>query len=515
MMLLAMTLLQGAFAVNINWLAGFTDPSAQTIQVPAGEMLTFTWTNTHNVYEMPNAASITGACDFSGATPKGSSSGTVVIIPFTANVGDKFYYACEIVGHCGAGQHLTVEIIEDTSTDSDPCGDSCTMNQYCNINTAVCVTCPSDISDCGALSDPFVSIVCSASCMFSGGGGIPGAGAGSCGTSTCSSGTYCNSNAQNLQCVACPSDVIQCGNLAQPAEQFSCSMTCAAGSLPGACSPACGSNQFCNFDGSENGGIDPSFCETCPSSDHSCEAMGLPTLGLSDCMMECGGGGADFSQCLSQKAACDANTQCASLIAMGQPNEAQCNQNSQCAALFTCMDAAGQTNDYPNCQMCTGAAMYNCNQYDNQVDCQGAGGTQAFPHCYWRGEAGVFYGPGCSGEDSTCHPCSKVSNVDGSVEKTALCSAALDERSCDAQAIPQSGWQCVWKGYHWGKGCPGDDDLNEVAKAFATWIILVIVISLLCMFGIICIVAVFCCGLTICCLSASKDKGTSGGVNSV
>merc|ERR1719440_529439 len=82
-----------------------TDP--QSISVAEGEVFTFTWSGTHNVYEMADEDALTN-CDFSDATYLGNVSS----LEYTAdNAGDILYFACGVDGHCAAGQILTVEVV--------------------------------------------------------------------------------------------------------------------------------------------------------------------------------------------------------------------------------------------------------------------------------------------------------------------------------------------------------------------------------------------------------------------
>ena len=74
----------------------------QTITAAKGDTVTFTWTGNHNVYQVADAAKI-GQCDFAAGTDLGAVS------PVTFTMGDKaVYFGCQIPGHCGAGQKLTV-----------------------------------------------------------------------------------------------------------------------------------------------------------------------------------------------------------------------------------------------------------------------------------------------------------------------------------------------------------------------------------------------------------------------
>jgi hypothetical protein len=131
--------------VEVAWTAGFGDSNARTMTASVGETLKFKWTGGHNVYVMPDAASLTGACDFSGATElcatrdgdDGSCTTTLTTFPA--------YFACEVGNHCQNGQHLTV-----TEESSGSCPTACT-------NAINGVECPfnaetdlSGLSGCGA-----------------------------------------------------------------------------------------------------------------------------------------------------------------------------------------------------------------------------------------------------------------------------------------------------------------------------------------------------------------------------
>merc|ERR1712178_545445 len=71
------------------------------------------WTGPHNVYMFPDKAAF-DACDFSKAAMIGDQSGTVFDIPNTAGQHegdiDTLYFACQVTGHCAAGQKIAVSV---------------------------------------------------------------------------------------------------------------------------------------------------------------------------------------------------------------------------------------------------------------------------------------------------------------------------------------------------------------------------------------------------------------------
>lgn len=89
----------------IDWKIGM---DSNTITANVGDTLTFTWsgTGTHDVYKMASSDAL-ASCDFTGAelvtgcdrAATGNCEFTVTELPV--------YFACQVGGHCGAGQKLT------------------------------------------------------------------------------------------------------------------------------------------------------------------------------------------------------------------------------------------------------------------------------------------------------------------------------------------------------------------------------------------------------------------------
>ena len=72
-----------------------------TITAAKGDTITFTWGGNHNVYQ----SATTDPCDFTTA----GFADLGAVSPVTFTMGDKaVYFGCQIPGHCGAGQKLTV-----------------------------------------------------------------------------------------------------------------------------------------------------------------------------------------------------------------------------------------------------------------------------------------------------------------------------------------------------------------------------------------------------------------------
>jgi len=90
--------------IGISWVAGFGGPSArQRTGLKAGDVLVFTWHNTHNVYIMPDKAAF-DECDFGRAQLLGDQSG----VSYTwTGAATPVYFACRVNSHCDLGQKLT------------------------------------------------------------------------------------------------------------------------------------------------------------------------------------------------------------------------------------------------------------------------------------------------------------------------------------------------------------------------------------------------------------------------
>ena len=102
----------------IQWTAGFANSAARATTLAAGTQLKFDWQNTHNVHRMANLEAFQ-ACDFTGATNLGSTSPVNFLIPTTQT--ETLYFACQVSGHCQAGQKLAVTVMADpSSTTAEP-----------------------------------------------------------------------------------------------------------------------------------------------------------------------------------------------------------------------------------------------------------------------------------------------------------------------------------------------------------------------------------------------------------
>jgi len=106
---------------EIAWTIPVAD---QTITASVGDTLTFKWNGGHNVFRVPDADAY-AACDFSSATEVcatsngdgGGCTATLDTLPA--------YFACEVTGHCGGGQKLTVNAAEDAGGDDGACPTAC------------------------------------------------------------------------------------------------------------------------------------------------------------------------------------------------------------------------------------------------------------------------------------------------------------------------------------------------------------------------------------------------------
>ncbi len=114
-----------------------TAPHLTSLCVTPGTMLSFLYSQYHNVWEMPSADAY-GSCNFSGATELASDSvggGPGGSFPnsynatVTATVGQTLYLSCDVGSHCAHGQKISVQVSSScasppppTSTDSDDDG---------------------------------------------------------------------------------------------------------------------------------------------------------------------------------------------------------------------------------------------------------------------------------------------------------------------------------------------------------------------------------------------------------
>ena len=100
-------------------MAGFSNSSARYQEalvdpsVPSGCSITlsFEWERSHNVYSLPDQKAFDD-CDFSGAHLLGDKSPTQRDLLTSCQLGQPIthYFACNVPGHCGAGQKLAVFI---------------------------------------------------------------------------------------------------------------------------------------------------------------------------------------------------------------------------------------------------------------------------------------------------------------------------------------------------------------------------------------------------------------------
>merc|ERR1719273_1651729 len=98
---------QGGDKLEIVWT--FNMQKAPYMVAP-GTAITFKWKGMHNVFRMASKEAY-DRCDFSGATKLGDKSPVTTIYK-----GRMQYFACDVYGHCGAGQKITV-----MSKPVDPC----------------------------------------------------------------------------------------------------------------------------------------------------------------------------------------------------------------------------------------------------------------------------------------------------------------------------------------------------------------------------------------------------------
>lgn len=77
--------------------------------VPVGGSLTFTWTSTHDLWEVPSSACPATFANSTGITQLAArSSGGSKVVDFPT-AGTR-YFACSVSTHCSEGQHITVKV---------------------------------------------------------------------------------------------------------------------------------------------------------------------------------------------------------------------------------------------------------------------------------------------------------------------------------------------------------------------------------------------------------------------
>lgn len=107
-----------AEVVKVAWTIPAADQPYTDIASSPGDTIVFEWGTNHNVYLMPDDAAY-NACNFTGAT----NLGDISPVEYVYTNGTE-YFACEVSGHCLAGQKVTVtmksnETEEDAPTETD------------------------------------------------------------------------------------------------------------------------------------------------------------------------------------------------------------------------------------------------------------------------------------------------------------------------------------------------------------------------------------------------------------
>ena len=94
--------LENTGTIDWDWTQGFGGGPQET-EANIGDIINFSWSGKHNVYSLPDENAFMN-CDFSSGTLLSSTSPyqhiLIGILPQ--------YFACEVPGHCDAGQKLKV-----------------------------------------------------------------------------------------------------------------------------------------------------------------------------------------------------------------------------------------------------------------------------------------------------------------------------------------------------------------------------------------------------------------------
>ena len=95
-----------AAAANVDWesMHPTPAPTPNTLSAAAGETVTFTWTDTHDVWLMPDQAAY-DSCTFTSAKEIHSTS---VKTGDVSGLGETKYYACHVGSHCESGQKIAI-----------------------------------------------------------------------------------------------------------------------------------------------------------------------------------------------------------------------------------------------------------------------------------------------------------------------------------------------------------------------------------------------------------------------
>ena len=104
--LLPCVLATAAAAKTVDWESMHPSSGANTKSADAGETVTFEWTDTHDVWLMPDQAAY-DSCTFTSATEIHSTS-TAGKKGDVSGLGETKYYACHVGSHCDSGQKIAI-----------------------------------------------------------------------------------------------------------------------------------------------------------------------------------------------------------------------------------------------------------------------------------------------------------------------------------------------------------------------------------------------------------------------
>ena len=93
-----------AAAANVDWEGMHPSSSANTLSATEGETVTFTWTDSHDVWLMADETHYNN-CDWDGATEIHSTS---VKTGDVSGLGETKFFSCSVVSHCKDGQKVAI-----------------------------------------------------------------------------------------------------------------------------------------------------------------------------------------------------------------------------------------------------------------------------------------------------------------------------------------------------------------------------------------------------------------------
>ena len=113
--------------MEVDWeaLHDMADGSANSLTLAAGSTATFTWEETHDVWEFVDEAAY-NSCDFSGATEVGGSSdSSVMSVDVTESAATVKYYGCSVAAgtHCDVGQKIAITWLDEDYISQHATGD--------------------------------------------------------------------------------------------------------------------------------------------------------------------------------------------------------------------------------------------------------------------------------------------------------------------------------------------------------------------------------------------------------